>query len=114
MLNDRWTIILIICMSLTTIVLRLLPFIIFGGKRKVPDSIMYLGKYLPPAIIGLLIVYCFKDTKFEGSKFLTTPGMLNLFCVILVMIIQFFKKNILLSILIGTICYMFLVHIFII
>ena len=110
-LDDRHTIILIICMSVTTIVLRLLPFFVFGGDRKVPNVIIYLGKYLPPAIIGLLIVYCFQDTSFADNIVFKSSAMIKLFCVIIVFIVQYLKKNSLLSILIGTVIYMLLVHI---
>ena len=110
-LDDRHTIILIICMSVTTIILRLLPFLVFGGNRKVPAFITYLGKYLPPAIIGLLIVYCFQDVSFSDNAFFKSTAALKLICVIFVYIIQYLKKNTLLSILIGTVIYMFLVHI---
>ena len=110
-LDDRHTMVLIICMSVTTIILRLLPFLVFGGDRKVPTFITYLGKYLPPAIIGLLIVYCFQDTNFSDNTFLKSSAMLKLICVAMVFIIQYIKKNTLLSIIIGTVIYMILVHI---
>lgn len=110
-LDDKHTIILIICMSITTVVIRLLPFFVFGGGRKVPNVITYLGKYLPPAIIGLLIVYCFQDTSFADNMIFKSSAMIKIICVLIVFVIQYIKKNSLLSILVGTIVYMLLVHI---
>lgn len=110
-LNDKHTIILIICMSFTTIVLRLLPFFVFSGDRKVPSVITYLGKYLPPAIIGLLIVYCFQDVSFFDNTIFKSSAVIKLICVIIVFVVQYIKKNSLFSILVGTIIYMVLLRI---
>ena len=52
---------LVAAMSLVTILLRALPFLVF--RKNTPDWLAYLGKVLPPAIIGMLVVYCLKDTN---------------------------------------------------
>ena len=59
--------ILIAVMSAVTILLRFLPFLIFRGKT--PAYISYLGKVLPPAIIGMLVIYCLKDISFAAAPF---------------------------------------------
>lgn len=106
MTKNVHTIILILCMSIVTMFTRFISFFIFGGEKKVPDSVVYLGKYLQPAIITMLIVYCLKDIKFNVVPY----GGPELFCIALVFLIQYFKKNTLLSILLGTICYMVLMY----
>ena len=97
---------LVAIMSAATILLRFLPFLIWSGKRKTPDYILYLGNVLPPAIIGMLVVYCLKDITFAGpASFL--PELLAGACVVG---LQVWKRNSLLSILGGTALYMFLVQ----
>ena len=54
---------LVAIMSAVTILLRFLPFLIWSGKRKTPAYILYLGKVLPPAIIGMLVVYCLSGIR---------------------------------------------------
>ena len=58
---DSQAIAMIAIMSLLTFFVRGLPFLLFSGKSKTPAYIMYLGKVLPYAIIGMLVVYCFKN-----------------------------------------------------
>ena len=58
---------LVAAMSLVTILLRALPFLVF--RKNTPDWLAYLGKVLPPAIIGMLVVYCLKDTKISSAPF---------------------------------------------
>ena len=59
--------ILVAVMSLVTILLRFLPFLVF--RKKVPPCITYLGRVLPPAIIGMLVIYCLKDTVITSAPF---------------------------------------------
>ena len=96
--------ILVIAMSTVTILLRALPFIIF--HKQPPAYITYLGKVLPPAIIGMLVIYCLKDVTFLTSPF-GLPELIAALCVIMA---QIWKRNSLVSILAGTVIYMFLVQ----
>ncbi|MCR5128405.1 MAG: AzlD domain-containing protein [Lachnospiraceae bacterium] len=96
--------ILIAVMSLVTVLIRFLPFLVF--RKKTSKYISYLGKVLPPAIIGMLVIYCLKDiTLFEHSF-----GIPELIAVICVAGVQAWKRNSLISILTGTIIYMLLVR----
>lgn len=89
-----------------TVILRFLPFLIFGENRKTPPLITYLGQVLPFAIMGMLVVYCLKDVTF-----LTTPfGFPQLIGCAIVAGLHIWKRNTLLSIGIGTVCYMLLVQ----
>lgn len=92
--------------ALVTMVLRFLPFFIFGG-RKTPACITYLGKVLPYAIMAMLVVYCLK-----GISFLQAPyGLPELLAVTCVAGLHLWKRNTLLSITCGTICYMILIQV---
>lgn len=96
--------ILIAAMSITTILLRFLPFLVF--KKETPPYISYLGKVLPPAIIGMLVIYCLKDVTPTASPY----GILELIAAACVVILQVWKRNSLISILTGTLIYMILVQ----
>lgn len=92
-------------MSAVVIALRLLPFILFKGKD-IPKSVEYLGKVLPCAVMGMLVVYCLKDVNY-GSIYSILPAFI---AVTVTATLHAIKKNSLLSILVGTITYMVLVQ----
>ena len=99
-------IISIALIALITLSTRALPFIVFGRNETPAPIILYLGKYLPPAIICAIIVYCFKDIKvFSGSH-----GLPELLSVLTVVLLQLKFKNTMLSIFSGTVLYMALVQ----
>ncbi len=105
-MSDINVIVSIIIMAAVTICLRFLPFIIFNGNRETPAVVSYLGSVLPYAIMGMLVVYCLKDTSFsELAGFL--PQLIS--CAV-VIFLHVWRKNTLLSILGGTVCYMLLVQ----
>lgn len=98
---------IIVTATLVTMATRFLPFLIFGNNRKTPDLIVYLGKVLPYAIMGMLVVYCLKDVSF-----LTPPyGIPELLGCIVVAALHLWKRNTLLSIGVGTVFYMVLVQV---
>lgn len=89
-----------------TMLTRFLPFFVFNENRKTPDFVKYIGKFLPSAVFGLLIIYCVRNVDFlhashglpEFLSILTTAG------------IHLWKRQMLLSIAAGTICYMLLLR----
>ena len=89
-----------------TVVLRFLPFWVLG-QRRTPAYIEYLDRVLPYAIMGMLVVYCLKSTS------LTAPphGLPELTAVAVTAGLHAWKRSTLISILAGTLCYMFLVQI---
>ena len=91
--------------ALVTMGLRFLPFVIFQG-RETPKFIAYLGKVLPFAIMGMLVVYCLRNISFAAAPF----GIPEVISVALVVALHIWKKNTLLSIIGGTVCYMVLVQ----
>ena len=99
-------VLLIAVAVLVTMAPRFLPFLIFGEKRKTPAIIEYLGKVLPCAIMGMLVVYCLKDLSFLSTPF----GLPELIACVVVAALHVWKRNSLLSIGGGTVCYMLLVQ----
>ena len=106
-LTSNQSILLILTMATVTFITRVLPFIIFSGKKETPKYVAYLGKALPYAIISMLIVYCLKDVKvLTGSH-----GLPEFISIVVITVIHIWKKNTLLSIGVGTVLYMFLVQV---
>lgn len=103
---DLHSVALVAVMSLVTIALRFLPFLIFGENRKTPAIITYLGQVLPYAIMGMLVIYCLKGISFVAAPF-GLPELLSCGAVVL---LHLWKRNTLLSIGAGTICYMLLIQ----
>ena len=99
-------VLLIAVAVLVTMATRFLPFLIFGEKRKTPAIIEYLGTVLPCAIMGMLVVYCLKDLSFLSTPF----GLPELIACVVVAALHVWKRNSLLSIGGGTVCYMLLVQ----
>ncbi len=97
-------VILISAMALTTIALRALPFLVFG--KRTPKYISYLGKVLPQALIALLVVYCLKDVSVTTQPF----GLPELIAGVSVIAMQAWRRNAVLSILLGTVIYMALIR----
>ena len=92
--------------ALVTALIRFLPFLVWNGNRKTPQVIDKLSKILPCAIMGMLVVYCLKDVKFTSiSEFLP-----ELIACLIVGVLHIWKRNILISIVCGTVCYMLLVQ----
>ncbi|MDY5776089.1 MAG: branched-chain amino acid transporter permease [Lachnospiraceae bacterium] len=91
---------------LGTMMTRFLPFLLFPADKPTPKYVQYLGKVLPAAVFGLLVIYCLKDVNiFTGSH-----GIPELIAIGVVVLLHLWKKQILLSIAGGTICYMLLVQ----
>lgn len=89
-----------------TMVTRFLPFIIFPANKKTPPAITFLGQMLPAAVMGLLVIYCFKDVSFVSG----THGIPELLATAVTVLLQVFVRNMLLTIAGGTIFYMYLVQ----
>ncbi len=89
-----------------TMLTRFLPFIIFPAEKPTPKYIVYLGRVLPPAIFGMLVIYCLKDvTVLSGSH-----GLPELISIAVVVGLHLWRRQMLLSIFAGTVCYMLLVQ----
>ena len=91
---------------LGTVLTRFIPFLVFPAGKPTPRYIQYLGKVLPAAVFGLLVVYCLRGVDpLTGSH-----GIPELISILLVVILHLWKRQMLLSIAGGTVCYMLLVQ----
>ena len=80
---------------------RLCPFLFFPPGKPIPPVIQYLGKVLPPAVIGMLVIYCLKAVSITLPEFIA---------VAVVILLHVWKRNNLLSIGVGTVLYMVLIQ----
>lgn len=85
---------------------RLIPFLFFPKGKEIPLMIRYLGRVLPPAVIGMLVIYCLKSVSVTSWPF----GLPELIAIAVVIFLHVWKRNNLLSIGAGTVLYMFLVQ----
>ena len=92
--------------ALTTWLTRALPFLAFRN-RELPDVVRYLGGVLPPAIMAILVVYCLRNVHID----LPPHGIPEFSAALLVILLQIWRKNMYLSIVAGTVCYMLLIRV---
>lgn len=91
---------------LGTMITRFLPFVIFPAGKTTPAYVRYLGRVIPAAALGLLVIYCLKDVDFLGGS----HGLPELISMSAVTALHFWKRQMLLSIAGGTVVYMLLVQ----
>ena len=103
---DSQALLMIFIMAGITFFIRVLTFVLFTGNKKKPSYILYIGKVLPYAIIGMLVVYCLKDVSPLTAPF----GLPELVTAAAIVAVHVWKRNTLLSIGGGTVFYMFLVQ----
>ncbi len=107
MTGNTYFIAAIAIMAVITVALRAIPFLIFGGKRKAPQSIINLSNLLPYAVMAMLVVYCLKNVSFSSIN----TFMPELISCVIVIALHLWKHNTILSIIAGTVIYMLLVQI---
>ena len=98
---------IILAVSLGTQITRWLPFLLFPESKHPPKVVLYLGRVLPPAMMGLLVVYCFKNVSWLAGS----HGAPELLATAAVVGLHLWKKNVLLSIAGGTALYMVLLQV---
>ena len=106
LLTPIQTLIMILAVMLGTQLTRWIPFLLFPEKRDIPQVFSDLGRMLPAAMMGLLVVYCFKSVSFTSSPY----GIPELITSAVVVIMHLWRGNTLLSIGSGTVLYMLLVQ----
>jgi len=106
-LSAEKSFLIILVVAITTFATRVIPFLVFPKGKEIPKVIQYLGKVLTPAVIGMLVVYCLKDTVVLKSPY----GISELISVCVVAGLHIWKRNNLISIGVGTVLYMFLVQV---
>ena len=102
----RHAMIIILVMGLMTLATRILPVLIFGRGERVPEYILYLGKVVPYTAMGLLIVYCLRDVQVTESPH-ALPELISITAVTLTYL---WKRNTILSVVVGTVLYMILIQ----
>lgn len=102
MQDIQYLLLFITVMAVATFMTRALPFILL---HKISDHplLLHLGRYLPPVMMVLLLIYCFRDLRFSGFA----DGPAELMALALVVALQLWRGNALLSIMAGTALYMF-------
>ena len=105
MSNIHSVLIVAVC-ALVTMGLRFLPFLVFRGDRPTPAYIVYLGKVLPYAIMGMLVVFCLKGVSLTAAP----HGLPEFIACVLTAVLHVWKRSTLISIIGGTVCYMILVQ----
>ena len=106
MLDTVSSLIMIAAISLATFATRAASFLVFPKGKEVPPKVVFIGRILPPAIIGMLVVYCLRSTSVLAYPY----GIPELIAGLTVVILHIWKRNIFLSIGAGTILYMVLVQ----
>lgn len=105
-MNIAEQIITIAMVVVGTMITRFLPFAIFPADKKTPKIVQYFGKVLPASVFGLLVIYCLKNVSlFTGNHAL--PEVISILVVVL---LHLWKRQMLLSIAGGTICYMIIIQ----
>lgn len=100
--NTSYTLLAILAMGAVTFGIRVAPFILFGKRKVTPKYVVYIGNYLPPAVMAMLIIYCLRNIKLYSFPF----GIPEAIAIIVVAILHMWKHNNLISIIVGTIVYM--------
>ncbi len=102
----RYLLLVILVAAAVTWLTRALPFLVFG-RRELPETVRYLGRVLPQAIMVILVVYCLRNTDVAGPS----HGIPELAACLTVFGVQVLGKNMYASILTGTVCYMVLLRV---
>ena len=105
-MNNPPVICYVLVAAVVTAALRFAPFLIFGRGKETPPLVLYLGKVLPFAIMGMLVVYCMKDVSLVTAPF----GIPEALGCLIVAVLHIWKRNTLLSIAAGTVSYMLMVQ----
>ncbi len=106
-MNVTRSVLIIAVTAGVTMLLRFLPFLVLGAGKETPQIITYLGKVLPYAIMGMLVVYCLKGINMTEAPF----GLPEIAASLVVIGLHVWKRNTLFSILAGTIAYMILIRV---
>lgn len=107
LLTPVQTLLMILAVALGAMITRFTPFLLFPENKELPKSIIYLGHMLPPAMMGLLVVYCLKNIAILNKP----HGIPELIAIIAIVLLHKWKSNVLISIAGGTAIYMFLVQV---
>ena len=106
MLDMVSSLIMIAAVAIATFATRAASFVVFPKGKEVPPTVKYIGTVLPPAVIGMLVVYCLRSTQLFAYPY----GIPELIACLAVIGLHAWKRNVLLSVGAGTVLYMALVQ----
>ena len=106
-LDTIHSLIIVAMVALATQITRWTPFLLFSGDKKLPKVVEDLGRLLPPAMMGLLVVYCLRNVSVVSAP----HGLPELISIAVLTALHLWKRNVLLSIGVGTVLYMVLVQV---
>ena len=106
MLDPISSLIMIVVVAVATFSTRAASFLVFRKGKEIPNRVLYIGRVLPPAIIGMLVVYCLKSTSVLAYPY----GLPELIAGMVVVVLHVWKRNIMLSVGVGTVLYMVLIQ----
>lgn len=114
-MNTTQQIIMVVAGVVATMLTRFIPFMAFRPGKPTPKYIMYLGKVLPASVFALLVVYCFRSSvTLDVSRWhvsLSPDALSQFIAVAFTILVHAWRRNLMLSIAVGTICYMILIRI---
>lgn len=100
------SLLLVLTIALVILAMRLAPMILFPPEKKTPDVLVYLSDVMPPAVIGMLIVYCFKGVRLSVYP----HGLPELIAAAVTVVLFWWRRSTILSILCATLVYMGLIQ----
>lgn len=103
-MSFAYSFVAIIIVAVVTGLIRATPFLIFNGKKELPETAKFLGNTLPPSIMIILVLYCLRNIQVTTFPY----GLAEIISVSIIIVIQFMKKKTFLSIFLGTAIYMIL------
>ena len=105
-MNEMHAALMIGVIALVTAALRFLPFVLFSGSKQTPPFVAYLGRMLPYAVMGMLVVYCLRNVSLVSAP----HGLPDFIACAVVAALHLWKRSTLIRIIGGTACYMLLVQ----
>lgn len=105
-MKDTHSLLILIVLAAVTALLRFLPFLLFGSGKKAPETVLKLGRSLPFAAMGMLVVYCLKDVRLNASPFGAPEGI----ACLVTALVHIWRRNTVISILVGTAVYTVLIR----
>lgn len=98
---------IVLTVAVCTFLTRLFPFALFGRKKGTHTMVAYVGQILPSAVIAVLVVYCLKTIEFTSFPAFVPQAI----SIAIVALLHVWKRNFLISIGAGTVCYMIMVQV---
>ena len=104
----QYALVVLLAVGALSYLLRALPFLLFGGRKEPPAVVKYVGRVLAPAAIAMLVIYCYAGEMAKDAA--TACAAAPFLAGVVTVVLQLWRRNPLLSILVGTAIYMALVH----